>query len=77
MSTRDPARGLEAARRVVTEGVLDPRYQRAARSYTAIIVALPLALYLSYELYQRRFMGKAQGGVSVAAVEEKAISGST
>ena len=27
---------------------------------TAIICALPLALYLSYELFQRRFMGKEQ-----------------
>jgi hypothetical protein len=39
---------------------LHPRYKRAARNYTAIIVALPIALYTSYELLQRRFGGKEQ-----------------
>ncbi|KAI7281148.1 hypothetical protein KC345_g4327 [Hortaea werneckii] len=54
------ARALEASRRYITEGFKDPRYRSAARRVTAIICALPLALYLSYELFQRRFMGKEQ-----------------
>ncbi|KAI7160166.1 hypothetical protein KC349_g3670 [Hortaea werneckii] len=54
------ARALEASRRYITEGFKDPRYRSAARRITAIICALPLALYLSYELFQRRFMGKEQ-----------------
>lgn len=56
----DRERGLQAARRVVKEGFLDPRYRRAARSFTAIMCALPILLYTSYELFQRRFMGKEQ-----------------
>lgn len=52
------SRGVATTRRVVTEGVLDPRYKPAARRVTAIIVALPFALYLSYELFERRFLGK-------------------
>lgn len=69
-STRDPAppspsqpprdlvRGLEASRRVVRDGVLDPRYRPAARKVTAIIVAMPMVIYLGYELAMRRFGGK-------------------
>ncbi|KAK5696992.1 hypothetical protein LTR17_024117 [Elasticomyces elasticus] len=56
----DIARGLEASQRVVRDGILDPRYRPAARRVTAIICALPIALYLSYELFERRFMGKEQ-----------------
>jgi len=51
---------MEAAQRYVREGILDPRYRPAARRVTAIICALPLALYLTYELFERRFMGKEQ-----------------
>ncbi|KAI5370036.1 hypothetical protein Slin15195_G009140 [Septoria linicola] len=58
--SQDSTRGLEAARRVVKEGFLDPRYKRASRSFTAIMCALPIAIYTSYELFQRRFMGKSQ-----------------
>lgn len=58
--SQDPTRGLEAARRVVKEGFLDPRYKRAARSFTAVMCALPIAIYTSYELFQRRFRGKEQ-----------------
>ncbi|KAI6867831.1 hypothetical protein KC338_g4267 [Hortaea werneckii] len=58
--TDTAARALEASRRYITEGFKDPRYRSAARRVTAIICALPLALYLSYELFQRRFMGKEQ-----------------
>ena len=54
---KDPARGAEAARRVVREGHLDPRYKEAAAKITALICALPIAIYLSYELWRRRFMG--------------------
>ena len=58
--SQDPTRGIEAARRVVKEGFLDPRYKRAARSFTAVMCALPIAIYTSYELFQRRFRGKEQ-----------------
>jgi hypothetical protein len=40
--------------------VLDPRYKQAGSVYTRLIVALPIAIYLSYELYRRRFLGVEQ-----------------
>ncbi|KAK4636298.1 hypothetical protein CLAFUW4_00408 [Fulvia fulva] len=58
LGAKDPARGVESARRVVKEGVLDPRYKSIARRVTALICALPLSIYLGYELFQRRFKGK-------------------
>lgn len=61
-SSPDPQRGIEAARRVVREGVLDPRYSRAAKNFTLVMCALPIAIYTSYELFQRRFRGKVQRG---------------
>lgn len=61
-SSPDPQRGIEAARRVVREGVLDARYSRAAKSFTLVMCALPIAIYTSYELFQRRFRGKLQRG---------------
>ena len=57
---KDPKRGLEATIRVVREGVLDPRYKDAAKKYTRLICALPIAIYTSYELYRRRFLGVQQ-----------------
>ena len=57
IDSRDPARGLEAAKRVVTTGKLDERYRGAARRYTALICATPIAIYLTYELYRRLYMG--------------------
>lgn len=61
-SSPDPQRGIEAARRVVREGVLDARYSRAAKNFTLVLCALPIAIYTSYELFQRRFRGKLQKG---------------
>lgn len=61
-SSPDPQRGIEAARRVVREGVLDARYSRAAKNFTLVMCALPIAIYTSYELFQRRFRGKLQRG---------------
>lgn len=61
-SSPDPQRGIEAARRVVREGVLDARYSRAAKNFTLVMCALPIAIYTSYELFQRRFRGKLQKG---------------
>lgn len=61
-SSPDPQRGIEAARRVVREGVLDARYSRAAKNFTLVMCALPIAIYTSYELFQRRFRGKVQRG---------------
>lgn len=61
-SAPDPQRGIEAARRVVREGVLDARYSRAAKNFTLVMCALPIAIYTSYELFQRRFRGKLQKG---------------
>jgi hypothetical protein len=58
--TPDPSRGLEATYKVVREGVLEPRYKQAAKAYTRLIVALPLAIYLGWELYRRRFFGVEQ-----------------
>lgn len=66
---QDPARGYEAARKVVKQGVLDERYKRGAKAYTRIIVAMPLVIYLSYELYRRRFLGVEQK--KLPAVGEK------
>lgn len=57
---KDPARGIEASMRFVREGVVDPRYRPAARRVTAALCALPIAIYLTYELFQRRFMGREQ-----------------
>ncbi|TKA43746.1 hypothetical protein B0A54_05505 [Friedmanniomyces endolithicus] len=57
---KDLARGVEASQRVLRGGMLDPRYRPAARRVTAIICALPLAMVLSYVLFERRFMGKEQ-----------------
>ena len=56
----DPARGVEAAKRVVREGVLDEKYRPAARRVTAIFCALPIVIGLSYELYGRLFLGVEQ-----------------
>lgn len=64
--TREPkniARGIAATQRVLTEGVLDPRYRPAARRVTAIICALPIVFCLGYELFQRRFEGKEQKAI--------------
>lgn len=60
LGAHNPARGMEATRRVVREGVLDPRYKAAATRVTALICATPIMLYLTWELYQRRFNGKGQ-----------------
>ncbi|KAF2207426.1 hypothetical protein CERZMDRAFT_91765 [Cercospora zeae-maydis SCOH1-5] len=68
--SQDPTRGLEAARRVVKEGFLDPRYRHMARRVTAVICAMPILLYTSYELFQRRFMGKEQKTRPVIAPAE-------
>lgn len=56
----NPARGLDAARRAVQHGVLDPRYTPAARRILIAVVAAPIAIVTSYELFARRFMGKQQ-----------------
>lgn len=69
-SSPDPQRGIEAARRVVREGVLDARYSRAAKNFTLVMCALPIAIYTSYELFQRRFRGKVQKGRVVERDED-------
>lgn len=72
---QDPARGYEASRRVVRQGVLDERYKRGARAYTRIIVAMPIVIYLTYELYRRRFLGverRKRLGVPVKEVDKEA-----
>ncbi|KAK5142785.1 hypothetical protein LTR32_004941 [Rachicladosporium monterosium] len=68
---KDIARGVEASQRVVRDGFLDPRYRPAARRVTAIICALPLAIYLSYVLFERRFMGKEQKVRAVSFAREE------
>ena len=72
---KDPARGIEASRRVVIEGKLDPRYKDAARMYTALICALPLSIYLSYELWRRRFMGVDKKQIPAFPTAEEAGQG--
>lgn len=67
---KDPARGMEAAKRVVTTGKLDARYKGAARRYTAIICATPIAIYLSYVLYGRLFLGVERKEISLAKSDE-------
>ncbi|KAK4507664.1 hypothetical protein PRZ48_001399 [Zasmidium cellare] len=57
---KNPARGAQAAADVVKTGILDPRYRSVAKRYTWAIAAAPVAIYLSYELFQRLFMGKEQ-----------------
>ena len=71
MEAPDPARGIEASKQVVREGQLHPRYKAAAKSYTRIVVLSPLIIWLSYELYQRRFMGKEQKILERKAMEQK------
>lgn len=56
----DLARGIEASKRFVKEGVLDPKYHAAARKVTALICALPIAIYLGWVLFRRRFQGVEQ-----------------
>lgn len=58
LGSQNLARGMEATQRVVRDGVLDPRYKAAATRVTALICATPIMLYLTWELYQRRFQGK-------------------
>ena len=45
---------------MVKKGILDPRYKTVAKRLTMAIAAAPVAIYLSYELVQRLFMGKEQ-----------------
>ena len=66
---RDIARGIAATQRVVSTGVLDPRYRPASRRILAIIVALPLVIGLGYELFQRRFFGKERKARPVRKLE--------
>lgn len=72
---QDQARGFEAARKVVRDGVLDPRYKNASRYYTRIIVALPIVIYTTYELYRRRFLGVGQKAIpeKKVAVEQQDV----
>ena len=63
-NVKDPARGLEASMRVARGGKLDARYRGASRSVLAVIVAVPFAIVLGYELYQRRFADKQQKSVA-------------
>lgn len=64
-SPPDPERGVEASYRVVKEGVLDSRYKEGEKKWTRLIVALPVAIYLSYELFRRRFQGVEQKQIGV------------
>ncbi|KAK5007966.1 hypothetical protein LTR28_004620, partial [Elasticomyces elasticus] len=52
-STGNIAAGYEAARRVVMEGKLPQKYKSAAGKITRIMIALPIALVMSWALYQR------------------------
>ena len=67
----DLARGIEASKRVVTTGKLDPRYKAAARRWTALICAMPIALVLSYELFRRHFLGAEQKSIPIKPVKEE------
>lgn len=70
---KDPARGAAAMMRVVREGKLDDRYKPAARRITALICALPILIFTSYVLFQRRFMGVEQKKPIVKKAQEAEI----
>ncbi|KAF2159254.1 hypothetical protein M409DRAFT_30260 [Zasmidium cellare ATCC 36951] len=53
-------RGVQASQDVVKTGALNPRYKFVATRLTLAIAFTPVAIYLSYELYERRFNGKEQ-----------------
>lgn len=55
---RDPARGIAAAQRVVTQGMLDPRYKAHSRRWIAIIIGLVIAIGLSPEVWRRTMKGE-------------------
>lgn len=58
------------------EGVLDPRYKEGAKRYTRLIVASPIAIFLTWELYRRRFLGVEQKVVPAAKdIEEERMGG--
>ena len=59
--------------RVVREGKLDDRYKPAARRITALICALPILIFTSYVLFQRRFMGVEQKKPIVKKAQEAEI----
>lgn len=50
---KDVSRAEAAARRVVSEGYLDPRYRPVARRVIALIVSLPIVIVFGWELLQR------------------------
>lgn len=56
----DLNRGIQASRDVVKKGVLNPRYRGIAMRITIAMAVSPVAIYLTYELYERRFGGKEQ-----------------
>ena len=55
---RDPERGVEAAQRVVRQGVLDPRYKADSRRWIAIIIGLSITIGLFPEVWRRTMKGE-------------------
>lgn len=51
--TKDISQGMAAARKVVSDGYLDPRYRPTARRVIAIIVSLPIVIVFGWELLHR------------------------
>lgn len=56
----DIERGIEASKRFVKTGVLDPRYKQGEKYWTRLIVALPLVIGIGWILLQRRFGNREQ-----------------
>lgn len=73
----DPQRGYEASVRVAQGGKLDARYRPAARRVLAIMVALPFSIWLSWELFQRRYMGKEQKRITRDGAGGKSSKGTS
>lgn len=57
-ASRDPERGIAAAQRVVTSGVLDARYKAGARRWITLIIGLVVAIGLTPEVWRRTMMGE-------------------
>lgn len=56
-SAPDPEAGRKGAERVVREGRLPEKYRAAARKWTRLMMALPIAIVTSYYLYERLAVG--------------------
>lgn len=71
---RDPQRGIEAARRYLQDGVVDPKYKSAATKVIFGLAAMVVAIGLTPEVYKRTFKGKKRKEVPPAKSETEGAS---